>query len=410
MKQKKIFEKKTINENNPSILPDFEIFLNFVAENDLPASGKLELLPLKRLPELNVFLSKPLDIKLKRPVQKSFANINGLFLLARSNGLLILQRGDKAKHFAIDKEALKIWQGLNPTERYFTLVETWMIRSSIETIGEYDHIFSSPLYSLVRLFEDIDSKGMSVKDNKRFQEYGFLLYGSYNLALAEMFGWAEIKHSKTQEGKNWSIDKIKLTDFGLECIALLQENFAEFRLDLRDIYFEQPKVEFDANVFNKIKPAFQPFFLDYKNTYRLPEIEIKNGIFVFKVSLGKKVWRRIAISSEERLDDLHDIIQAAFDFGNDHLYQFEFRNRFGITQQVSHPMCEGGPSTDEFRIKQLPLRIGEKMEYIFDFGDWWVFTLELEEIKPPDPKYHRAKILKKHGEAPEQYPDWDDEW
>lgn len=134
---KKIFLEQTIDENQPAtILHDFEIFLNFVAANNLEASGKNELLPLKSLRELNGLLTKPFEIALQRPVQKSFANINGLFLLARASGLLIMQKDDKTAKFAIDREALKIWRNLNPTERYFTLVETWIVRGSVELVGE----------------------------------------------------------------------------------------------------------------------------------------------------------------------------------------------------------------------------------------------------------------------------------
>jgi len=135
---KKSLLEQTIDENQPAtILRDFEIFLNFVAANNLEASGKNELLPLKSLRELNGLLTKPFEIELQRPVQKSFANINGLFLLARAGGLLILQKDGKTAKFVIDREALKIWQSLNPTERYFTLVETWIVRSSVELIGEH---------------------------------------------------------------------------------------------------------------------------------------------------------------------------------------------------------------------------------------------------------------------------------
>ncbi len=140
----------------------------------------------------------------------------------------------------------------------------------------------------------------------------------------------------------------------------------------------------------------------------MPTTETKDGIFVFKVSLDKKIWRRIAVSSNAVLDDLHNAIQSAFEFDNDHLYEFSFRNRFGITQRVVHPICEEEFSTDEFKIENLPLRIGEKMEYVFDFGDYWQFTVELEEIQPPNPKFKKAKILEKHGKSPKQYPSWED--
>lgn len=406
---KKIFLAQTIDEIQPAaILRDFETFLNFVAANKLEASGKNELLPLNSLRELNALLTKPFEIALQRPVQKSFANINGLFLLARAGGLLILQKDDKTARFAIDREALEIWQSLNPTERYFTLVETWIVRGSAELIGErHQGMFGNPLYCLARLFEDLASKGSNVRENKFFQDSGFLLYGSHNIALAEMFGWLEIKHGAGEKGKSWIIEQIKRTDFGAAIVSLLQDNFKTLDFDWKNAAAIED-AEFDENAFNLLQRTFQPYFPNWQNIYRLPTTETKDGIYVFKVSLDKKIWRRIAVSSNAVLDDLHDAIQAAFEFDNDHLYEFSFRNRFGITQRVVHPMCEEEFSTDEFRIENLPLRIGEKMEYVFDFGDYWQFAVELEEIQPPNQKFKKAKILETHGKSPEQYPDWED--
>ncbi|MEO8074250.1 MAG: plasmid pRiA4b ORF-3 family protein [Acidobacteriota bacterium] len=376
----------------------------------MKASGVNELLPLKSLRELNTLLTKPFDIDLKRPVQKSYANINGLFMLGRASGLLILQRSEKSANFAVDSEVLKIWQNLNPVERYFTLVETWIVRSSIESVGEHSSLFNSPLYCLKRLFDDLQSKGANVKANKLFQENGFLLYGAHNIALAEMFGWLEIKHSAGESGKSWIIEQIKPTNFGAAMLFKLLEAYETLDFDWENAA-EIEDVEFDENAFNLLQPIFQPYFPKWQNIFRLSQTKTANGIYVFKVSLDKKTWRRIAISANDILDDLHDAIQKAFDFDNDHLYEFNFRNRFGMRQRVVHPMCEEEFSTDEFEIKDLPLRIGETMEYIFDFGDHWQFTVELEAIEPANPKFKKAKIRESCGKSPEQYPDWEDgEW
>ena len=405
----KILLERTIDVNeSSSIVGDFEVFLNFVAAHDLQASGINELLPIKSLPELNTLLTKPLDLALQRPVQKSFANINGLFMLGRASGLLILQRSEKSVRFAVDSEALENWQSLSQVERYFTLVETWIVRSSTESVGERASLFDSPLYSLKRLFDDLRSKGTNVKDNKFFQDSGFRLYGAHNIALAEMFGWLKIKHGAGETGKSWAIEKIEITNFGAAILAKLLDSFQTLDYDWQNAA-EIENVEFDANAFNLLQTIFQPYFPEWQNIFRLPQTETANGIYIFKVSLDKKTWRRIAISSTDVLDDLHDAIQKAFEFDNDHLYQFSFRNHFGIEQRVPHPMCEEEFSTDEFEIKDLPLRIGEKMEYVFDFGDYWQFTVELEKIEPPNPKFKRAKILESHGKAPEQYPDWEDD-
>lgn len=407
-KIEKVLLEQTIDKNQSVIiLHDFETFLDFIAANDLEASGVNELLPLKRLRELNALLTKPFDIALQRPVQKSFGNINGLFMLGRASGLLILQKSGKTANFAVDREALQIWQSLNPVERYFTLVETWIVRSSMEMIGEHENLFNSPLYSLKRLFDDLESKGANVKDNKFFQDSGFMLYGAHNIALAEMFGWLEIKHGAGEKGKSWVIEKIKKTDFGAAMLVKLLQAYETLDFDWENAA-EIEDIEFDANAFNLLQLVFQPYFPEWQNVFRLPQTETANGIFIFKVSLDKKTWRRIAVSSGDVLDDLHDAIQKAFEFDNDHLYEFNFRNRFGMRQRVVHPVCEEEFSTDEFEIKDLPLRVGEKMEYVFDFGDYWQFTVELEEIEPPNPKFKKAKILESHGKSPEQYPDWED--
>lgn len=69
-----------------------------------------------------------------------------------------------------------------------------------------------------------------------------------------------------------------------------------------------------------------------------------------------------------------------------------------------------GPYTDEVRVGDVPLAIGGSMLFNFDFGDDWYFNLTLEQIEQPDAKLKNPKLLESHGEAPPQYPDYDDEW
>ena len=223
-----------------------------------------------------------------------------------------------------------------------------------------------------------------------------------------MFGWLEIKHGTGEKGKSWVIEKIKKTDFGTAMLSKLLEIYETLDFDWENVA-EIEDFEFDANAFNLLQPIFQPVFPNWQNVFRLPHAEKTDGICVFKVSLDKKTWRRIAVSSADVLDDLHDAIQKAFQFDNDHLYEFSFRNAFGVEQRVPHPMCEEEFSTDEFEIKNLPLKIGDKMEYVFDFGDYWQFIVELEAIQPPNPKSQKAKILESRGKSPEQYPNWEDD-
>ena len=80
----KILMNQAINEKNPgSILADFETLLRFIGPEGSPVSGRRHYLPLSLLPDINEQMTQPLDIDLKRPLQKSYPHINGLYYLLR---------------------------------------------------------------------------------------------------------------------------------------------------------------------------------------------------------------------------------------------------------------------------------------------------------------------------------------
>jgi hypothetical protein len=56
--------------------------------------------------------------------------------------------------------------------------------------------------------------------------------------------------------------------------------------------------------FGQWQPLFQPYFPEWQNNLVLPRQEAREGVFVFKVSLNREVWRRIAIDADSTLDAL----------------------------------------------------------------------------------------------------------
>jgi len=70
-----------------TLLKDFNSLLAFIGTTGIAVSEKNQLFAQNTLAELNRILTHPLDVKLKRPVQKSFPHVNGLYLLLRSSGL-----------------------------------------------------------------------------------------------------------------------------------------------------------------------------------------------------------------------------------------------------------------------------------------------------------------------------------
>ncbi|MDD4569224.1 MAG: hypothetical protein PHE70_03735 [Tepidanaerobacteraceae bacterium] len=67
----------------------------------------------------------------------------------------------------------------------------------------------------------------------------------------------------------------------------------------------------------------------------------------------------------------------------------------------------GGKTTEEMTIEDLGLYKGQKIYYLFDFGDMWEFELNLIKIDKNSPLLLRPIIIKEKGEAPLQYPIWE---
>lgn len=402
-----ILHAQRIDEDGPgAVLRDFESLMSFIETRSIKVSGEHHLLPLKVLGEINARLSKPIATGLKRPQQKSYPAINGLYLLLRATGLAPVEDTGKERFLSLDKDALVSWRRLNATEKYFTLLETWLIRGHEEIIGgRYDPLGS--LFKCSEFMQSLPDKGLEVAgDSEAEQQTIPYRIGTHNLALLELFGFVSVEEGRPEAGKGWVIARIFPTPLGRAILKLLsQHTLAAMKMAWDD------EDEVATETFGVLQPMLQPFFPEWRENLVLPEAGMVDGLYVFKVSLDTKVWRRIAIPAKLTLDDLSDVILDAFDFDDDHLYRFSYRNRFGVFVEINHPYLEEPPSTDEVAIGEIPLRPGALMEYLFDFGDQWRFDVRLEKIDPPDARIKKPKILEKRGEAPPQYPNLDeDEW
>ena len=66
------------------------------------------------------------------------------------------------------------------------------------------------------------------------------------------------------------------------------------------------------------------------------------------------------------------------------------------------------PFADRATIGKLELVKGQKFLYLFDFGDEWTFTVGVDENLDSDVTPARPVVVEKKGDAPAQYPDWDE--
>ena len=394
-----VLKQQQITESQPgSILKDFQTLLDFIGDEGIVVSGKYCLIPLKRLSDLNQRLSVPIELDLKRPTQKSYSPINGLYLLLRASGIgQIVNRGKK-KLLTLQPELLKSWRSLNSTERYCTLLEAWLIRGHGEMLGERRSVHNAGS-KCIQYWSHISNQ------DKAFSSYSDQHTLSYwpelhNLALMSLFGFLQVESGKPEAGKGWRIRRVKKLPFG---DALMQA--------IIHAYTEQGMIwesEDDPTIpFGELQPALQPYFPAWRNTLAVPAQAFRPGVYVFKVSLGK-IWRRIALSSDMTLADLSGMILDAVDFDSDHLDMFRYKNHLGRTVEATHPYADGYPCTNDVQLGDLPLAEGASMTYIFDFGDWWEFDVQLEKVEADRSRQNYEAILEGHGEPPLQYPNWDD--
>ncbi len=407
----KILRSQTIDKNGPgSIVRDFETLLRFVGENELAASGVLHLPPMTVVPQLNEAMANPIDVKLKRPQWKSFPNLFGLYLLLRTSGLIFIETVGLKSWLRIDEAALSNWNALDATEKYFTLLESWLRLADEEVIGERVGMIT-PLHKCVGFWQ-----GQTIpRENRRvykdaLEEFRFWP-GLHHLVLFEEFGLLEIERVAAQPGKGWNFKSVKLTDWGDALFALIAVKAPEvsiFHQESKNMEDWGRFVEGQENPlpWGQWQSFIAPYFPDWRQNFTLPALENNVGVCVFKVSVGK-TWRRIAIASEDSLDDLSGAILNAFNFDFDHLYAFYYESRTGSRLKALHPFMDEGPDATEIKIGSLPLRVGDFMVYLYDFGDNWQFLVTLEEVRPPDAKLKNPRVLEKKGKAPEQYPDWD---
>ena len=95
------------------------------------------------------------------------------------------------------------------------------------------------------------------------------------------------------------------------------------------------------------------------------------------------VWRRLLVTSDTSLADLHDALQIAFDWSGEHLHRFRIHGKdYGI------PSWGGMGCTEDARripLSHFRLRCGERFFYEYDFTAKWKFDLRLERVLPGDP-------------------------
>lgn len=100
---------------------------------------------------------------------------------------------------------------------------------------------------------------------------------------------------------------------------------------------------------------------------------------VVLMGISPMIWRRLQVSGDSTIADLHYILQIAMGWSDDHL------NRFIIHGKQYGVYHAGGMSFSDdpnsIRLIDLQLREREKFRYEYDFTDGWQHELRVEAIQ-----------------------------
>jgi hypothetical protein len=112
-------------------------------------------------------------------------------------------------------------------------------------------------------------------------------------------------------------------------------------------------------------------------------------VYQFKITLNEikpPIWRRIQVPENYTFWDLHVAIQDAMGWLDYHLHQFEIVNpSYGMKESIGIPDEEFGDEVLpgwEQKIAKYFSPANKIAYYIYDFGDNWEHTVQLEKILP----------------------------
>ncbi len=103
-----------------------------------------------------------------------------------------------------------------------------------------------------------------------------------------------------------------------------------------------------------------------------------------------RIWRRLSLRGDLTLDVVHTLFQAAMGWTDSHLHRFQPGSEGGFDQpyfvtELDEEEGDEGTREDQVRLDQVLRSPGDRLTYLYDFGDDWEHRVTLESVVPLPP-------------------------
>jgi hypothetical protein len=109
--------------------------------------------------------------------------------------------------------------------------------------------------------------------------------------------------------------------------------------------------------------------------------------YVLKVNIKKSkpsIWRQLSVPADCTLGDLHEILQIAFGWDNDHMHSFTINSEMYGMNSIDFGYDNDMSDEDSVCLYDLDLQPKQKFRYLYDFGDSWEHEISVSKIIPAD--------------------------
>lgn len=345
----------TTEELPKGIIHDFQTFLDYVEQRKIKLTKSREYLTRKDLRDIYSLMEDRNPVAPEKGNQDDYPLIHLFFHLALTLHLTYKTGSKSSASLLTDSDRVATYKVLNVVEQYVTLLDTFWTKTDWEEIqkGRVGKVPSNIDFLLENLEEMPFAKNIQVDEADRLDDqldsyenflYYFGYFGLWKFEPKSMNS-VNVDYARGTEPKS-----IKLMPRLKKLIPALveawnrQDHISDPLMGLIREFSgifagSEEAVEEAEEESESLFTLLQPLFAkdELKNILLVPgEGEPVNGNFTLNASLHSSCWRRLRLPGSATLLDLHEVIQEAFGFDDDHFTAFLWTGSGSVNTFIIH--------------------------------------------------------------------------